>query len=165
MKLCCSAPPACLSTPLRPSVPYPSISLVVNIVCIQTFCGHLNVLYILNQADLYRFEAKLELYGVNARLAICLPSFSPSYPPTPTPSRWPARTTLPSIAKFRLVWRRLCQALLSSSSLDGQKHPSLLSRLCPKCQGYKGRFALNVNIKLSFIFADTVDALTATLVV
>jgi len=34
---CCSAPPACSSTPLRPSLPYPSISLVVNIMCIQTF--------------------------------------------------------------------------------------------------------------------------------
>ena len=37
VKLCRSAPPACSSTPLRPSVPYPSISLVVNIMCIQTF--------------------------------------------------------------------------------------------------------------------------------
>ena len=34
-----------------------------------------------------------------------------------------------TLAKFLLVWRRLCEALLSSSSLAGQKHPYLLSRL------------------------------------
>ena len=32
-------------------------------------------------------------------------------------------------AKFQLVWRRLCEVLLPSSSLAGQKHPSLLFRL------------------------------------
>ena len=36
---------------------------------------------------------------------------------------------LTPLVLFRLVWRRLCKALLSSSSLDGQKHPSLVSRL------------------------------------
>ena len=113
--LCCSAPPACSSAPLRTSVHYPSISLV-NIMYIQTFV-------------------------------------------TPLPSRWPVLTTLPLLAKFQLVWCRLCEALLSSS-LAGQKHPSLLSRLCLKCRRYKGRFALNMKIK-PFIFADTVDAVTA----
>ena len=43
--LCGCALPACSSTPLRPSVHYPSISLVVNIMYIQTFCEHLDVLY------------------------------------------------------------------------------------------------------------------------
>ena len=42
--------------------------------------------------------------------------------------------------------------LLSSSSLAGQKHPSLLSRLCPKRRRYKDRFSLNIKIKLSIIF-------------
>ena len=43
--LCCF-PPASSSTPLRLSVCYPSISLVVNIMYIRTFCDHRNVLYI-----------------------------------------------------------------------------------------------------------------------
>ena len=72
--LCCSAPPACSSTPLRPSVHYPSIMLVANIVCIQTFCDHINVLYIFDQTGLYRFEVRLELYGANlASLLVLLP--------------------------------------------------------------------------------------------
>ena len=44
--LCCSPPPASSSTPLRPSVCYPSISLVVNIMIFGIFCDHLNVLFI-----------------------------------------------------------------------------------------------------------------------
>ena len=93
----CSAP-ACSSTPLRPSVHYPSISLVVNIVCIQTFCDHLNVIYVFDQKDLYRFESRLELYGANACLVVRSLSLSPSHPLTPPPSRWPALTTLPPLA-------------------------------------------------------------------
>ena len=126
--LCSSAPPACSSTPLRPSINYPSISLV-NIMCTQTFCENLNVLYIFDQTDLYRFDVRLELYATNARLIVSSPSLSPSHSPTPLPSRWPVLTTLPPLAKFQLVWRRLCEALLSSSALAGEKHPSLLSRL------------------------------------
>ena len=97
-----------------------------------------------------RFEVRLELQdGTNARLIFSLPPLSPSHPPTPPPSRWPALTTLPPLAKFQVVWRRLCEALLSSSSLAGQKHPSLLSRLVLKCRKYKGRFPLIMNIKSS----------------
>ena len=44
--LCCSAPPASSNTPLRPSVHYPSISLVVKMMFIQIFRDHLNALYI-----------------------------------------------------------------------------------------------------------------------
>ena len=78
----CSAP-ACSSTPLRPSVHSPSISLVVYIMCIQTLCDHLNVLYFSTRQDLHRFEVRLELYGANARLVVSPPSLSPSHPPTP----------------------------------------------------------------------------------
>ena len=46
--LCCF-PPASSSTPLRPSVNYPSISLILIIRCIRTFSGHLNVLHIFGQ--------------------------------------------------------------------------------------------------------------------
>ena len=90
--LCYSAP-ACSSTTLRPSVHNPSTSLVVNIMCTQTFCDHLN-LHIFDQTDLYRFEGRLELYGANARVVISPPSLSPSHPWTPPPSRWPALIAL-----------------------------------------------------------------------
>ena len=59
---------------------------VLNILCIQTFCDHLNVLYIFDQLDLYRFEVRLELYGANARLVVSPPSLSLSHPTTPPPS-------------------------------------------------------------------------------
>ena len=143
--LCCSAPPACSGTPLWPSVHYPSIRLVVNFMCFETFC---------DPTDLYRFDVRLELYGANARLVVGPPPLSPSLPPTLSPSRWSALIILPPLAKFQLIWRRLCEALLSSSSLDGQKHASLPSRLCLKCRRCK--FALNM-IESSIIFADTMD--------
>ena len=167
--LCCSAPPACSSTPLRPSVHYPIIRLVVNVVCIQKLCDylniiyifHLNTVYIFDQTDLYRLEVRLELYGANSHLVVSRPSLSPSHPSTPPPSRWLALTTLPPAAKFQLVWCRMCEAL-RSSSFARPKHPSLLSRLYLKCRRYKSRFSLNMKVKLYIVFADTVDALAAT---
>ena len=93
-------------------------------IYIQFFCEHLNVIYVFDQTDMYRFEVRFELYGANARLIVSPPSLSVS----PRPSRWPALTTLLPLAKFQHVWRRLCEALLPSS-LAGQKPPSLLSRL------------------------------------
>ena len=45
----CSSAPASSSAPLLPSVRCPSIGLVVNILYIRIFCGHLNVLYIFDQ--------------------------------------------------------------------------------------------------------------------
>ena len=98
-------------------------------------------------------------------LVVSPPSLSPFHPTPPRRSRWPALTTLLLPAKFQLVWRRLCEALLSSSSHAGQKHPSLLSRLCLICQRYKGRYAPDMKIKSSIIFSDTVDARTATFAV
>ena len=89
----------------------------------SNICDHLNILYIFDQADVYRFEVRLELYGANVRLVVSPRSLSPSHPPAPIPSRWPALTTLPPLAKFQLVGRLLCEALRSSSSLAGQKHP------------------------------------------
>ena len=125
----CSASSDCSSTLFRPFVHYPSTRLFLNIMCTQTFCEHLNVLYIFDQTDLYRFEVRLEVYGAHARLIVNPPSLSPSHLQTPPPRRWPALTTLSPLAKFQLVWRRLYEALRSSSSLAGQQHPSLLSRL------------------------------------
>ena len=34
------------------------------------------------------------------------------HPPTPPPCRWPDLITLPTLAKFQLVWRRLCHVVL-----------------------------------------------------
>ena len=90
------------------------------------------------------------------RLVVSPPSPSLSHPPAPPPSRWPALFTLHPLAKFQLVWRRWCEALLSSSSLARQKHPSLLSRPCLTYVGdiKKGRFALNMKTTSDIIFAD-----------
>ena len=90
-------------------------------------------------------EVRLELYGANARLVVSPPSLSPpdANAKPMVSSHFPA-----PLAKFQLVWHRLCEALLSSSSLAGQKYPSLLSHLCLKCRRYKGRFALNMKISL-----------------
>ena len=39
------------------------------------------------------------------------------HPPTPPPSRWPALVTLPHLAKFQLVWRRVRDVGLFASCL------------------------------------------------
>ena len=161
--VCCSPPSASSSTPLRPSVHHPSISLVENILYIRIFCDHRNVLYIFDH--LYRFMSGWNSATRMPRLNVSPPSLSPSHPPTPPPSRWPALTTLPPLAKFQLVWRRFREALLFSSSPAGQKHLSLLLRLCLICRRYKGHFSLTMKIKSSIIFADIVDALIATFAV
>ena len=85
---------------------YPSINLV-NIMQMRTVCEDVNVLYMFDQTNLYRVEIRLELNVANARLIVSPPSLYPSHTPTPPPSRWPALTILPTLAKFRLVWRRL----------------------------------------------------------
>ena len=91
--LCCSAPSASSSAPLRPSVRYPSFGLIVNITCMRTFCDHINVSYFRFRPELYRFAVRLELYdGANAR-QIVSPSLSPSHAPTPPPNLWPALIT------------------------------------------------------------------------
>ena len=72
----CSAPLACSSSPLRPSVHYPSISLV-DIMNIQTF-----PLYVRPDRRV-SFEVRLELYGANARRIVSPPCLSPSHPTTP----------------------------------------------------------------------------------
>ena len=118
---------------------------------IQTFYEPVKILYIFDQTNLYRIRVRLEVNGANAPLIASPPSPSPCYPTTPPPSRWPALTTSPSLAKFHLVWRRLCEALLSSSSLAGEKHLSLLSRLYLKCRRHEGRLGLNMKIKSSII--------------
>ena len=125
----CYLPPAFSSTPLRPFEYNASIILIVNISCIRTFCDHLNVLYIFDQTCIV-LKSGWSSTARMPRLVVSPPVLSPSHPPTPPPSRWPALITLPPLAKFQLVYRRLCEALLSSFSLARQKHPFLLSCLC-----------------------------------
>ena len=89
----------------------PEYKSVVNIMCIHTFCDHLNNLYIFDQTDLYRFEVRLELYGTKARLFVGPPPLSFSHLPTSPPSRWPALTTLspsPSFSSFGAACVMLC---------------------------------------------------------
>ena len=126
VSLCCSLSPASSNTPLRPSVCHPSISLVVNIMFIRIFCEHLNVLYVFDPTCIVLKSG----WSSTACLVVSPPSLSHSIPPTPPPSRLPDLITLPPLTKFQRVWRRLCEALLSSSFLAPQKHPYLLSRSC-----------------------------------
>ena len=88
--LCCS-PPASSSTPLRPSVYYPSISLVVNTMRVRALCDHLCP-FLCFRPYLYRLEVRLDLYGANpaprskGRTSVpssALPRFLlPSFPPS-----------------------------------------------------------------------------------
>ena len=39
------------------------------------------------------------------------------HPPTPAPIRWPDLITLPTLVKFQLVWRRLCDVVLFPACL------------------------------------------------
>ena len=112
---------------LTASVHFPSIS-PVDIMYFKKFVD-IYVLYNFAHTGLYRVEVRLGLHGANARLIVSPLSLSPYHPPTPSPSRWSALPNLPPLAKFQLVWRRLCAALPSSSFLARQKHPSLLSCL------------------------------------
>ena len=73
---------------------YPSIHLVVNITSDKEELDHPNVLYIFDQNGVYRFEVRLEV-GSNARVVVSPASLSPSPPPTPPVTRWPAPITSP----------------------------------------------------------------------
>ena len=89
---------------------------------VRTFGDHQNVLYIFDQTCIVLKSG----WSSTARmpgLVVSPPSLSHSHPPTPPPSRWPALIGLPPLARFQLVWRRLCEALLSFSSLARQRLP------------------------------------------
>ena len=92
------------------------------------FCEHLNVLYVFHQTCILLKPGWSSTARI-LRFVVSPPYLCPSQYPTPPPSRWPALITSPPLAKFQLVWRRLCEALLSSF-ITRQKHPYLLSSLC-----------------------------------
>ena len=105
---CCSAPPACSSTPLRPSVRYPSIGLVISIMYIQTFCENLNVLGLVScwsQAGVQRRESPPDRQS----------SFPVVSPPDATAKPMASSHHFTPPCQVQLVRRRLCKALRSSS--------------------------------------------------
>ena len=101
-------------------------------MCIQTCCDHLtkclNVLHIFDPTCTVSKSGWTSTARM-PRLVGSPPSLSPSPPPTPPPSQCPTLFILPPLAKFQLVWRHLCAALLSSSWLARQKQLYLPSRL------------------------------------
>ena len=103
---------------------HPRIGVVVNIICIRIFCDHINALHIFDQTW-YRYELRLSSrMGPPHHYSS---SLSPSHPPMPPPSRWLALTTLPPVAKFQHVWRRLLFKLCCFPP------PSLVRNICLCC--------------------------------
>ena len=95
--MCCSARPAFSSAP---SV-LPEDRIDRNIIYLRQFCDYINALHIFDQTFIV---SKFCWRSIRrARLMFFPPPLSPSHPPTPPPSRWPALTTLSLIAKFNLV--------------------------------------------------------------
>ena len=101
----CCFPPASSSTPLRPSVYYPSINLVVNIRFIRRFCDHLSIyifstilLSFWSQAGTLRRECHDSFEGPTSSLpSSALPRFLvPSFPP----SSYLPRFILPPLPQF-----------------------------------------------------------------
>ena len=57
----------------------------------------------------------IRLHSESSEPTLCFPLTMPGeHPPTPPPSRWPALIILPTLPKFQLVWRRLCDVLFPS---------------------------------------------------
>ena len=70
------------------------------------------------QLGLFCFQDRLELYGANTaprRLAII--PLDDEVPPTPPPNRLSTYIILPTLTKFHLVWRRVCDVMLLFSCL------------------------------------------------
>ena len=76
-----------------PSLCYPRIGLVVNIIYIRRYFDQINILSYV-RPGLYCFEVRLELYDGDGPSSSLM---SPSHPPTPRPCRWPALTTFHDI--------------------------------------------------------------------
>ena len=106
--LCCFPPLASSRTPLRPSVCYQSISLVVNMMYTRVCCDHLNISSIFDPACIVMESGWSSLVRM-PRLVVSPPSLSPSHPSTPPPSRWPALITLPPLfSSFGAACVKLC---------------------------------------------------------
>ena len=90
---------------------HPIIGFVVNIQYIRRY-GHRK-----NPSHFSRDVNRLESGWSSSmgHLIVSPSSPPPPYPPTPPPSPWPALTTLRTPTKFRLLYRRLCDAVLFRS--------------------------------------------------
>ena len=102
---------------------YPRIGLVVlaNIMCIRRFCDHTNVLHTFDQTCIVLKSGSSSTTGPPDRWSSSFVSVSP---PDATAKPMASSHHFSPFAKLQLVWRRLCEAL-RSSSLTGLKHPSL----------------------------------------
>ena len=75
-RVMCCLPPASSSTPLRPSVYNASVSLLVNIVCIRSFCDHINVLNIFDQIVSFSSQAGALRRECRVSSLVLVPSLS-----------------------------------------------------------------------------------------
>ena len=64
--------------------------------------------------------------------------------PTPPRCRWPALITLPTVAKFQLVWRPLCGVVLFGSSCLFERTFTTV-RALPEYQSYR-KYNVHSNI-------------------
>ena len=100
--LCCSVPAASSNAPLRQSVRYPNIGLVVNKIYIRIFCDHINVLQVFDQTCIVVKSAWNSNAAPGSKGRPSLPSsalpcfFLPSFPP---PS-YLLRFLLPPMLRF-----------------------------------------------------------------
>ena len=149
--MCCSARPA---SSRAPSV-LPEDRIGHNIICIRRFCDHKCPYF---RPDLYCSEVRLEVYDVPAWSFFLLPCprLTPRHHRQGDGQLSPRCTSLPSLTSFGAACVKLCG--LPRPSLDRTTVAAVSSSLHRK---YKVRFELNMNIKQSIIFSNTVDAFTA----
>ena len=66
----------------------------------------------------YSKSVCVRLHSENSEPTMLFSRTTPDgHPPMPPPCRWPALITLPTLAKFELVWRRRCDVALFPSCL------------------------------------------------
>ena len=94
--MCCTARPVSSSAP---SVLHED-RIGRNVKYVRRFCNHIHVLHICDRTCIV---SKLGWRCTTGRLIFGPPPLYPSHPPTPPPSRWPALSTLPLLARFMLA--------------------------------------------------------------
>ena len=111
----------------------PECRLVANIKYIRRFCDDLNVFYIFDSSGI-ALKSGWNSMARMPRLVACPLVLPEKHPPTPPLSRWPA-LTLPNLAKFHFVWRRLCDVVLLSFCLFDH----ILTTVCVQPEYQSGR--------------------------
>ena len=59
----------------------------------------------------YSKSVCVRLHSENSEPTMFSQTTPDEHPPKPPPCRWPALVALPTLDKFKLVWRRLCDVL------------------------------------------------------